>query len=189
MRICDRRRACRAVLVVALALASAVAPSLTAHAADGPGTAPLPTSVAPPTSVRPSSPSTTARTSATSAPRSSASSATPVTSSPSTSHHYRSTSAYRAPSTRAATSYSISESETGGPTQSFVLGSASLGSLGDSTSSVTPSPSSSSSGGDETGRYVHLFFTVVVLAAVLLAGGIAGLVLTRDGRYTGGRHR
>ncbi|HEY5335787.1 MAG TPA: hypothetical protein VIJ71_07170 [Mycobacteriales bacterium] len=112
---------------------------------------------------------------------------------PSTTHSYRSSTPYRAPSTLSTgTRYSISESATGGPTQTFLLGSASLGSLSSSSSStpvVSASPTSSSSSDDSTNRYVHLFFTVIVVAALLLAAGITGLVLTRDGRHGGGRHR
>lgn len=172
------------VLLVALPALLALAPG--AVAADEP-------------SGRPSIPivSTTSDPPATSAPPSHSSSA-PASVSPthratsSSPSRTRTTASRRVTSTRSAEApYSISEAHTGGPTQTFVLGTGSLGSLSDSSiPTVAASPTSAgSSQNDGTDHYVQLFFGVIVAAALLLAAGLTGLVLTRDGRRPGGRHR
>jgi hypothetical protein len=70
-----------------------------------------------------------------------------------------------------------------------VLGSASLGTVSSSMPAVTASPTSGASTDDSTDRYVQVFFAVIVGAALLLAAGITGLVLTREGRHSRGKHQ
>ncbi|MGH3743699.1 MAG: hypothetical protein ACRDTP_02435 [Mycobacteriales bacterium] len=167
------------VLLVALPTVLALAPA--AVAADGPGVSPPITITSPPSTAAPSTTSASSAPSTSAAPPTSASTHR-ATSSP---HRTHSTTSYRVRSTAAP--YSISESQTGGPTQTFVLGTGSLGSLSSSSiPSVATSPAAGSSSEDSTSHYVHVFFGVIVVAALLLAAGIAGLVFTRD---AGGRHR
>lgn len=178
-----RRRAGAGLVVSLTVTVLALLPGI-AVAADDPGGSPsLP-------AVSASAPATSSRPSASSTQGPPATSATSVTSThraaPSTTHRHRSSTPYRGQSTRTAAPYSVSESATGGPTQTFVLGSASLGSLSDSTAAGL-SPTSGSTSDDSTGHYVHVFFAVVVAAAVLLLAGLTGLALTRDG--TKGRHQ
>ena len=83
--------------------------------------------------------------------------------------------------------YALSGIPTSAPTQTFVLGSGSLGSLSASTPVAAGTTAAATSHpGDTTDRDVRIFFTVVAVAAFLFVAGIVGLVLTRDGR---GRHR
>lgn len=173
-----------AVLLAALPAVLVLGPA--AVAADEPSSPP----VSLPITSASGPPSATAPplTSVTSAATTAASTHRATTSSAPTRH---TTSTYRPTRTRSVVApYSISESHTGGPTQTFVLGTGSLASLaGTTTPAASVSPVSGSSTDDSTDHYVHLFFGVVIAAALLLAAGITGLVLTRDGRTPGGRHR
>lgn len=94
---------------------------------------------------------------------------------------------YRSTYVPPASGYGLSGIPTSAPTQTFVLGTGSIGSLPASTpTAVGTTAAATSHPDDSTDRDIRIFFTVVAVAAFLLVAGVVGLVLTRDGR---GRHR